>query len=56
MMPEPRRIELASRDMSEPRDRKVWSEKTERRVTWAVLLVVGALVALFVVAYWRLRG
>jgi DNA-binding transcriptional regulator of glucitol operon len=42
--------------VNEPRERKVWSQKTERRVTWAVVLVVGGLIAFLVLAWWNLRG
>ena len=42
--------------ISEQRERKVWSDKTQRRVTWTVLIVVALLIAFLVLAWWRLRG
>jgi hypothetical protein len=42
--------------ISEQREREVWSDKTQRRVTWTVLIVVALLIAFLVLAWWRLRG
>jgi hypothetical protein len=42
--------------MTEPRDRQPWTRATERRVTAAVIVALGALVVLVVLAWWRLRG
>jgi hypothetical protein len=42
--------------MPELDGRKVWSPKTERIVTWVVLLVVALIVAIIALAFWRLRG
>jgi hypothetical protein len=42
--------------MSSHRERKQWSKETERRVTWALVLVIGLAIAVLVLAWWRLRG
>jgi len=42
--------------IAEQRERKVWSDKTQRRVTWTVLIVVALTIAFLVLAWWRLRG
>jgi hypothetical protein len=42
--------------MPELDGRKVWSPKTERIVTWVVLLVVALIVAIIALAFWRLGG
>jgi DNA-binding transcriptional regulator of glucitol operon len=37
-------------------ERKVWSDRTTRSVTWIVVLFVAALIVIYALAWWRLRG
>jgi hypothetical protein len=37
-------------------ERKIWSERTTRRITWIMVLFVATLILLYALAWWRLRG